>query len=77
MTVEDVKRPVVPLYISKVPQKAKEVLVDPVVLLIERVNVLVIEVAVGQELHKSPPDKVAPTKDKSPEVQEVPAGGYV
>lgn len=66
----------VPLYTSKVPQKANEVLVDPVVLLIDRVSVLVIGVAVAQELHKFPPDNVAPTKDKSPEVQEVPAGGY-
>ena len=74
---EDVKAPVVPSYISKVPQKAKEVLVDPVLLLIDRVKVLVIGVAVAQELHKSPPDKVAPTNVKSPEVHEVSAGGYV
>jgi hypothetical protein len=50
--------------------------VDPVVLLIDSVNVLVIVVAVGHELHKSPPDRVAPTNVKSPEEHDVPGGGY-
>jgi hypothetical protein len=47
------------------------------VLLIDRVNVRVIVVAVGHELQTSPPDKVAPTSVKSPEVQDVVAGGNV
>jgi hypothetical protein len=34
-------------------------------------------VAIGHELHKSPPDRVAPTNVKSPEVQDVFAGGNV
>ena len=34
------KVPLLPSYSSSVPQKAKEVLVDPVVLLIDNVNVL-------------------------------------
>lgn len=28
-------------------------------------------------MHKPPPERVAPTNVKSPEVQDVPAGGYV
>ena len=66
----------VPLYTSKVPQKANEVLVEPVVLLIESVSVLVICVGVGHELHKPPPERVAPTNLKSPDEQDVPGGGY-
>jgi hypothetical protein len=46
------------------------------VLLIDSVNVLVIVVGVGQELHKPPPERVAPTKVKSPDVHDVPGGGY-
>ena len=30
----------------------------------------------GHELHKSPPESVAPTNVKSPEVHDVPGGGY-
>jgi hypothetical protein len=47
------------------------------VLLIDKVNVRVIVVAVGHELQRSPPDKVAPTSVKSPEVHDVSAGGNV
>jgi hypothetical protein len=71
---EDTKDPSLPLYSSNVPQKAKAVLVDPVVLLMDTVNDLVIRVSVGQELHKSPPDRTAPTNSKSLEVQDLASG---
>ena len=43
----------------------------------DNVSVRVICVAVGHELHTSPPDNVAPTSVKSPEVHDVFAGGNV
>ena len=45
-------------------------------LLIDSVNVLVIVVGVGHALHKPPPERLAPTTVKSPEVHDVPGGGY-
>ncbi len=75
ISVLEINSPVVPLYTSKVPQNAKEVLVEPVVLLIDNVNVLVIVVGDGQALHKPPPERLAPTNVKSPEVHDVPGGG--
>ena len=75
LVVDDINAPVVPLYISKVPQKAKAPLVDPVVLLMDKVNVLVSNVAEAHELHKSPPVNLAATTSKSFEVHEVFAGG--
>src|SRR5205085_5419382 len=68
--VEDFNVPLA-LYISKLPQKAKDVLVEPVLLLIENVNVLVIDWPGVHELHASPPVKVAATNIKSPDVHEV------
>jgi hypothetical protein len=62
------------LNIFKIPQKAKEVLVEPVLLLIDKNNVLVIEVFGVQELHASLPGKEAPTKIKSFDVHELGAG---
>ena len=62
---------------SKVPQNAKEVLVDFVVLFIESVNVLVIVVFGSHELHGSPPVMAAPTSTRSFEVQELEAGKVV
>ena len=59
---------VVPLYRSKVPQKAKDVLFDPVVLLIDNVNVLVTVLPGVHELHGSPPVNLASTNCKSLEV---------
>ena len=61
------------LYLSKVPQKAKEVLSDPVLFLIASTNVLV-------PLHEhglSPAlgGSVALTNSKSPDVHEVFGGG--
>ena len=56
------------------PQKAKEVLVEPVLLLIDKVNVLEIVVPGVQELHISPPVKVAAISCKSLDVHEVAAG---
>jgi hypothetical protein len=75
LNVEDIKEPSSPLYISKVPQKAKDVRVEPVVLFIAKVKVRVIGVDVSQVLHKSPPVKMASTKCKSLEEQEVSGGG--
>jgi hypothetical protein len=42
-----------------------------------KVRVRVIVVAVGHELQTSPPEREAPTNVKSPEVQDVFAGGNV
>ena len=60
-----------PLYSSRFPQKAKDVLVEPVELFIDNVNVFVTNVPESHELHKSPPVSAAPTNDRSPDVHEV------
>jgi hypothetical protein len=65
------------LYISKVPQKAKDVLVEPVLLLIDSINFLEIVVPAVHVPHASSPafgGKVALTNTKSPDVQEVESG---
>ena len=62
------------LYISKVPHKAKEVLVEPVLLLIVSINVLV-----PPQVHTLSPGlggNEAPTNSKSLEVQELAAGKF-
>jgi hypothetical protein len=61
---------VIPLrLIVKVPQNAKEVLVEPVVLLIARTSVAVIGVgSVGLQVWQPVPVNVAPTSSKSLEV---------
>jgi hypothetical protein len=64
------------LTISKVPQYAKDVLVEPVLLLIDKNNVLVIVLAVHVP-HASSPGlggRVAPTNIKSPDVHKLAAG---
>jgi hypothetical protein len=55
--------------ITKVPQKAKEVLFDPVLLKIANCNVLYTESPGVQVLHKPAPGKVALTNSKSLEGQ--------
>ena len=50
---------------------------EPVVLLMDSVNVLVNEVAIAQELQTSPPVSLAATTSRSLDVQEVLAGGNV
>jgi hypothetical protein len=77
LVFEEINEPSVPLYISIVPQKANDVLSDPVVFFIDKVSVLVIGVAVSQELHRSPPLNFAASTERSLEVQEVLAGGKV
>jgi hypothetical protein len=62
------------LIIVNVPQKAKDVLVEPVLLLIDKNNVLVIDEPGVQELHKSLPGSDAPTNNKSFDVHELGAG---
>lgn len=62
---------------TNVPQKAKDVLVEPVVLLIDNVKVLVTCVPGVQLLHASPPVKVAPTNVKSLEVHRSGLGNVV
>ena len=67
------------LIISKVPQKAKDVLVEPVLLLIDKNNVRVIVVPAVHEPQASSPafgGRVAATNSKSPDVHEL-AGGKV
>lgn len=62
------------LYITKVPQKAKEVLWEPVLLLIDNINVLVIVVPAVHVPHASSPGlggSTALTNDKSPDVHDV------
>jgi hypothetical protein len=61
------------LYISNVPQKAKEVLVDPVLFFIDKNKVLVPPHAHGSFAGAG---KVAATNSKSLDVQEL-AGGKV
>ena len=70
IAVEDAKLPSA-LIILKVPQKANDVLVDPVLLLMLRNNVRVILVFGVQELQTSFPGKVAPTSKRSFEVHEL------
>ena len=62
---------------TSVPQKANAVLVEPVLLLMARVNVLVWVVPAVQELHALPPVKVALTNSRSFEVHELKGGKVV
>ena len=73
LEVEDFSVPL-ELYISKVPQKAKDVLVESVLLLIENVNVRVTVVPGVHVLHASPPVRVAATNSKSFDVHELAEG---
>ena len=62
---------------SKVPQKAKDVLVEPVLLLIDKNNVLVIVVPAVHVPQASSPvlgGSSAPTNTKSPDVHELAEG---
>ena len=61
------------LRITKVPQKAKAVLVEPVLLKIDNLNVLYTESPGVHVLQISVPGKVAPVSVKSLEVQELAA----
>ena len=74
----DVEEESVPslLRMTKVPQKANEVLVEPVLLLMVNCKVRCIESPVVQLLQTPVPGKAAPTSMRSLEVQEV-AGGNV
>lgn len=63
--------------ITSVPQKAKEVLVDPVLLFIASTNVRVNVVPGLHELHKSPPVRVALTNSRSLEVHDEGEGKVV
>src|SRR5688572_3508326 len=62
--------------ITRVPQNAKEVLVEPVLLYIDKFNVLYTESPDTQVLQASVPGKAAPVSVRSLEVHEV-AGGNV
>lgn len=64
------------LRITKVPQKAKAVLVEPVLLKIDNLNVLYTESPAVHVLQRPVPGKVAPVNVKSLEVHEL-AGGNV
>jgi len=64
------------LYILSVPQKANEVLTEPVVLFICKVKVL-LKGAPGVQAVQMSPDKVAPTNSRSFEVHEVLGSGTV
>jgi hypothetical protein len=61
---------------TKVPQNAKAVLVEPVLLNIDKFNVLYTESPVTHVLQRSVPGKAAPVSKRSLEVQED-AGGNV
>ena len=61
---------------TKLPQKAKDVLVDPVLLFIPSTRVLVCVVPATQLLQTSPPVSVALTSDKSFDVQEEAGGKF-
>lgn len=61
---------------TKVPQNAKPVLVEPVLLFIVKFNVRYTESPVVQLLQRPVPGKVAPTRRRSLELQEL-AGGNV
>jgi hypothetical protein len=58
------------LRITRVPQNAKEVLVEPVLLFIAKFNVLYIESPVVQLLQVVVPGRVAPTRRRSLDEQE-------
>ena len=73
--MEDISKPVVPLYTSIVAQNANAPRTDPVLFKIENVRVLVIDVAAAQVLQRSPPVICAPTIRRSLEVHEVVGGG--
>ena len=62
------------LRISNIPQNAKDVLVEPVLLKIANCNVLFTESPGVQVLHTSVPGRVALTSVKSFDVQELAAG---
>ena len=76
IAVELFNKFVVPSYISKVPQNAKDVRVEPVVLLIDNVNVLVIVVPGVHELQAFPPVSVAPTIVRSFDTHEDAGGKF-
>jgi hypothetical protein len=63
--------------ITRVPQNAKAVLFEPVVLLIDKFKVLYTESPVVHTLHVVVPGKVAPTSVRSFEVQEPGEGNVV
>lgn len=62
--------------ITRVPQKAKAVLVEPVLLFMDKFNVLFTESPVVHSLQVVVPGKDAPTSVRSLDVQEL-AGGNV
>jgi hypothetical protein len=62
------------LRISKVPQNAKDVLVEPVLLKIDNLNVLYTESPAMHVLQRSVPGKVAPVSVKSFDVHELGEG---
>lgn len=62
--------------ITRVPQNAKAVLVEPVLLFIDKFSVLYTESPVVHSLQVVVPGKVAPTSVRSLDVQEL-AGGNV
>lgn len=70
---------VVPLLLrmTRVPQNAKAVLFEPVVLLIDKFNVLYTESPVVHSLQVVVPGKEAPTSVRSFEVQELAEGNVV
>jgi len=63
--------------ITRVPQNAKEVLVEPVLLFMNKFNVLYTESPVVQLLQRVVPGKVAPVSVRSLEVQEDTGGNVV
>ena len=74
--LEDTNAPEL-LYNSKVPQKAKDVLVEPVLLLIVNINLLDIMLPAVHVPQASSPALggiVALTNDKSPDVHELAEG---
>lgn len=75
----DLVEEVVPslLRITRVPQNAKAVLFEPVVLLIDKFKVLYTESPVVHTLQVVVPGKVAPTSVRSFEVQELGEGNVV
>lgn len=63
--------------ITSVPQNANAVLFEPVVLLIDKFNVLYTESPVVHTLQRVAPGKAAPTSVRSFEVQEFAEGNVV
>jgi len=62
---------------TKVPQNAKAVLVEPVLLNMDKFNVLYTESPVTHVLQRSVPGKAAPVSKRSLEVQEDAEGNVV